>query len=91
MTITKLLNNLKQLTPEWNEYNYKVIGKTNKAEDPRQSVYISVSANNGRLIYVLCYRLDINFLSNCQAFWHNYIPSRDLQIFEKAIASNKAE
>lgn len=86
MTTKKLLFNLASKQPkncDSLKQSFKVIAKTENKN--AINAYILVSDNEGYPLYLLGYRLDINYLCDIKPIHYTRVNSRDLKIYEEAV------
>lgn len=82
MNEKKLIQNLKEFTPFYYEYGYKVISKA--SFESNHSVYIAVMSIYGDLAYILHYRTDIQFLVSVHNISENRPTSLIMKVWEEA-------
>lgn len=86
MTTKKLLAKLASAQPkncDSLKQSFKVVARTTRLN--ADNAYVLVSDNEGYPLYLLQYRLDINFLVNVNAIFHTRVSSRELKIYEDAV------
>ena len=84
MTLKKLIENLKT---EASGYTYKTIATTTHNKARTAYILVSEQDEQGKQtqpVYLLKYRLDLNYLTDIDALFYNRPTARDLKAFEQA-------